>query len=485
MSIETKNATAEKPPAMPPDDAIVAPPLSEPDVIGSIDDAVIADPNDDKIDKRSLKLRALVGTAWTMGDYFVGRGLALACNVVLSYFIAPEAFGLMTTVSVFLMGLQMFSDIGIGPNIIFSKRGDDPQFLNTAWTIQVLRGTALFIMSCVIAWPVATFYQTPQLLYLLPVCGFTSVIQGFTSTSLITLNRKMKLAAFTILDTAGQVLQVLAMVACAYWISRDVWALVIGTYVSSLFRVGYSHMLEREHRNRFAWNKEDAQSMFRFGRWIFVSTVLTFFASQLDRLMFAKRLGMATAGIYGNAVQFAVVPQQLIKKVGSVVLFPVLAEVVRERPHELPSRFERARRPLIAVSLFAIVTLILIAKPLINLLYDDQYQKAGPMLQILCVGVMGGLLNSTYGSALLALGKTFIIMLLLAVQIGILIVSTSIGYRMHGEIGFIWGVALVEWLNFPLTAYMMSRFGLFQPKVDILAILISATAIVLAFFVFP
>ncbi len=478
--METTSATAEKPPAIPPDDSGVTRPLSSAEVVSTSEASTSRDG-----EKRSLKLRALVGTAWTFGDYFVGRGLALACNVILARFIAPEAFGLMTTVSVFLMGLQMFSDIGIGPNVIFSKRGNDPEFLNTAWTIQVVRGTALFLMSCLIAWPVATYYASPSLLYLLPICGFTSVIQGFTSTSLITLNRKMKLAAFTILDTIGQVMQVLAMVACALWISRDVWALVIGTYVSSLFRVGYSHMLEREHRNRFAWNREDAQAMFRFGRWIFCSTVLTFFASQLDRLMFAKRLGMATAGIYGNAVQFAVVPQQLIKKVGSVVLFPVLAEVVRERPHELPEQFARARRPLIAVSLLGIVTLILIARPLINLLYENQFRQAGPMLQILCIGVMGGLLNSTYGSALLALGKTFIIMLLLAVQIVILIVATSIGFRTHGEIGFIWGVALVEWLNYPLTAFMLHRFGLFQPKLDGAAILVSAAAIVLAFFVFP
>lgn len=473
MSVELANATAEKPPEIPAlrDAARVA------EQVATEQPAEGPSP--------SLRLRALVGTAWTMGDYFVGRGLALACNVALSYYIAPDAFGLMTTVSVFLMGLQMFSDIGIGPNVIFSKRGDDPQFLNTAWTIQVIRGTALFLMSCLIAWPVAAYYQTPQLMTLLPVCGFTSVIQGFTSTSLITLNRRMKLGAFTVLDLLGQVLQVMVMLGWAIGISKDVWALVVGSYVSSLFRVAYSHVLNRERPNRFAWNRDDASAMFRFGRWIFFSTVLTFLASQLDRLMFAKRLGMATAGIYGNAVQFAIVPQQLIKKVGSVVVFPVLAEVARERPEELPRQFKRVRYPLVGVSLTGIVLLILLAKPLINLLYKGAYQDAGPMLQILCVGVMGGLLNSTYGSALLALGKTFIIMLLLAVQIVILIVATSVGYRWHGEIGFIWGVALVEWLNYPLTAAMVRRFGLFQPAIDGAAIAVSAAAIALAFFVFP
>jgi O-antigen/teichoic acid export membrane protein len=432
-----------------------------------------------------LRLRALRGSAWTMSDYFVARGLALVSNVVLSYLLAAQAFGLMATVSVFLTGLQMFSDIGIGPNIIFSKRGDDPKFLNTAWTIQVIRGSALFLLSGVVAWPVAAWYAEPSLLYLLPICGFTSCIQGFTSTSLVTLNREMRLGTITILDIIAQVLSIGTMIAWASFISRDVWALVVGSYVASIFRVTYSHFLVRGHQMRFAWNAEDARSMLRFGRWIFISTALTFLAMQLDRLMFAKMLGMTMAGVYNNAVQFAIVPQQLIKKIGAVVAFPVLAEVVRERPEELPRQFKRVRYPLLLVSLTIIVALIVVAKPLISLLYKNEYEGAGPMLQILAVGSMGGLLNSTYGSALLAMGKTFQIMTLLAMQIVFLIVASLLGYHLHPqpEFGFIWGVASVEWLNYPATAAVMARYGLWQPRIDGAVILISAMAVLLAFIV--
>lgn len=225
--------------------------------------------------------------------------------------------------------------------------------------------------------------------------------------------------------------------------------------------------------------------MFRFGRWIFMSTVLTFLAGQLDKLLIASHLGMATVGIYNIAWQFAMVPQQLLKKVGAMVVFPVLAEVAREHPEQLPRQFKRVRYPLILVSLTGIVVVMVLAKPFINLLYRGPFQNAGSMLQVLAVGVMGGLLNSTYGSALLALGKTFDIMLLLAVQIVILVVGTTIGYAWHGEMGFIWGVALVEWLNYPMTAFMMRRVGLLQPMIDGAAIVVCASAVALVFFIIP
>ena len=61
-----------------------------------------------------------------------------------SLLLFPEAFGIMALVSVVLVGLAMFSDVGIGPAISQHKRGDDAAFLDTAWTINVVRGAALW-----------------------------------------------------------------------------------------------------------------------------------------------------------------------------------------------------------------------------------------------------------------------------------------------------------------------------------------------------
>ena len=65
-------------------------------------------------------------------------------------------------VGVILIGLALFSDFGIGPSIMPNKRGDAPALLNTAWTIQVLRGAGLSLGCCALARPAAVFYGEPQ-----------------------------------------------------------------------------------------------------------------------------------------------------------------------------------------------------------------------------------------------------------------------------------------------------------------------------------
>ncbi len=108
--------------------------------------------------RSGLFKRALGGGMFVAGSYVFAQFARLLSNLVLTRLLYPEAFGVMALVMVVLVGLQMFSDVGIGPAISRSPRGDDPDFLNTAWTLNVFRGAFLWLLTCVLAWPAAWFY---------------------------------------------------------------------------------------------------------------------------------------------------------------------------------------------------------------------------------------------------------------------------------------------------------------------------------------
>src|SRR5882757_5806108 len=127
----------------------------------------------------SLETRALRGSLWALAGHAGGQLLRLGGNLVLWRLLYAEAFGLMAIVNVFMQGLAMFSDVGIGPSIIQSDRGDDPDYLNTAWTIQALRGFALFAVAALAAVPVAHFYGEPELATLIPLVSAGSILSGF------------------------------------------------------------------------------------------------------------------------------------------------------------------------------------------------------------------------------------------------------------------------------------------------------------------
>ncbi len=123
---------------------------------------------------------------WTLGGYGGAQLLRFVGNLILTRLLFPEVFGLAALVSIFILGLFMFSDTGTGAAIIQSQHGDDPGFLNTCWSIQIVRGGSIWLVSCAIAGPVASFYGQPLLAQLLPVAGLNAVMNGFEATSMHT-----------------------------------------------------------------------------------------------------------------------------------------------------------------------------------------------------------------------------------------------------------------------------------------------------------
>ncbi|XQQ05791.1 MAG: oligosaccharide flippase family protein [Leptolyngbya sp. IPPAS B-1204] len=418
-----------------------------------------------KEQKPTLKQRAIRGSIWTFLGYGSSQILRLGGNLVLTRLLFPEAFGLMALVQTFLTGLQMFSDLGIFPSIVHSKRGEDPAFLNTAWTLQVIRGIVLWIGTCIIAAPIARFYDEPMLMQLLPVAGLSALIDGTASTKLATANRQLALKQLTTLEISIYAISLSVMIVGA-WLYRSVWVLLLGGLIGSLLKSIASHVLLKGERNSFCWDKEAFHELQQFGQWIFLSTIIAFFALQGDRLVLGWLLDVRFLGIYTVALGLSSAVESIVTQMNSKVLFPSYAELIRERPAALYRVLRKARLILMALSSSFAIFLVLFGKPLIDLLYDERYLEAGWILRVLAIGFLGRVLSVTYEDILLAKGQTFKTMLLTSIGALFQLNSMLLGYSLAGPQGVIIGIAATEWLTYIAYALYFNRLSLWQPELD-------------------
>ncbi len=138
--------------------------------------------------RTALESTAMRATFWTVADYGFSMVLRVANSLILTRLLMPEAFGLMTLVTTLVVGISLISDIGLGPSVIQNSRGDEPVLLNTAWTLQVLRGLGIFVVSLLLAWPMSFIYHEPRLMWLMPALGVNVVISSFNSTNLLSMS---------------------------------------------------------------------------------------------------------------------------------------------------------------------------------------------------------------------------------------------------------------------------------------------------------
>lgn len=418
----------------------------------------------------SLRTQAIRASAWTLVGYGATQVLRLGSNLVLTRLLVPEVFGLMGLVMVLIQGLQMFSDVGIGPAIVQSRRGEDPRFLNTAWTIQVMRGFALFLTACVLTWPAAAIYGRHELRWLIPAAAATAILQGFGSTALYTLSREMKLAAVTTQQFASQVVSTAVTVVWAAY-SPTVWALVAGAWAGAMMKTALSHRLPGV-RNWFKWDREAAESLFRFGRWIFLSTALTFLSSQLDRLLFGRMLGMETLGIYMVAFTLYSVPRDLLGRLGSTVIFPGIAKLQHLPRAELRLKLLKSRWPVL-VGMAALNGVMIGAGDLVvRALYTGRYEQASWMLVVLSVGLWSRVLNQTLAPSLMSIGQVHYNPIGSVCKLALVAAGLPVAYAWYGLPGAIAVVAAGDIPNYVTDAVGLWRNRLSALRQDLCATLI-------------
>ncbi|NJK38156.1 MAG: oligosaccharide flippase family protein [Oscillatoriales cyanobacterium SM2_3_0] len=406
----------------------------------------------------SLKNQAIRGTIWTLAGYGGGQTLRLGGNLLLTRLLVPELFGLMALVQTFIIGLTLFSDIGIRPAIIRSSRWQDEKFLNTAWTMQVIRGCWIWLGCLLVAWPVAKFYGDDRLIWLLPLVGLTALISGFNSTSLAVLNRKMEVGKLTRFEAIAQAVTLLVMVVWAYF-RPSIWALVIGNLVGSVLKLVWSHRIDPDISNRFAWEKSSLRELVSFGQWIFISTAMTFVATQADRLILGRLFSLEFLGIYTVAFTFADLPRQIAQKVASQVVFPVISRYTHLDRSELRLKVLRKRRFLLLGLASLVALLASFGDLLVLTLYDERYQQASWMLPVLALGLWPFLLSATIDKTLFAIGKPKFVALGNFLKFLYMIILLPLAYKEFGVLG---AVVVVTFNDLPF--YAAVNYGLWREK---------------------
>ena len=433
-----------------------------------------------KASHKSLASRALGSGAWSMANFGLGQAMRLASNLVLTRILSPEDFGLMTLVTSFLIGLAMFSDMGFGPSIMQSKRGDDPAFLDTIWTLKIIRGFVIFFAALAMSWPLAVFYDAPQFAWVFPVAASSLLIGGFFPTRIDSAARHLQLGRLTIIELCNQLIGVLLTIAAAL-ILQSVWALVWGNVLGAVVQLLMFRFFLPGHQNRLRMEPEARAEVMKFGKWIFFSTICGFLLFQGDRIILGRVLTLDQLGIYNIGLFLATVPVMLGNSIAARLFIPMYRQHPPGESAEDWRILARTRAGLTALLLAAAVTLAWAGPHLVDALYDSRYHTAGGILVVIACIQMIQVIPISYEYSALAASDSrgFFIMQSTRAMIYTLLVTT--GAWFYGLAGLLAGQALSQILCYPVTVWLARRHQAWDPRHDLIAAVLAFIAAALSF----
>jgi O-antigen/teichoic acid export membrane protein len=347
---------------------------------------------------------------------------------------------------------------------------------------------ALWLLSCAIAAPVASIYGQPLLAWLIPVSGLNAVLNGLEATSMHTAVRRLQLPRVVIVELVSQVVNIVAIIVGALaWRSaigtqdpRVVWVVVGGTLLGNLVRLVLTHTYLDHIRHRLLVDRHWLRTQLAFGRWITLSTILTFLSNQSDRLLFGKLIPIEVLGVYNIAATLAMMPTQALDALGSRVLLPTFSRHAREEGFDRV--FARVRLPLLLGGAAMVSGLVGGGPFLVRVLYDSRYWEAGWIVQFLALGAWFQIIESSNGAVLLAMGHSRWKAAVGGAKFLGLVAFVPLGFHLDGFRGALLGLVASDVLRYATSTAGILRCGLRPHVMDAMLTALVGTVSALAWF---
>lgn len=417
---------------------------------------------------RSIGQRALPAGLWLGAGFAMTQAIRLGSSLILTRLLAPDLYGLMTLGNVLVASLTLLSDVGLVQNIVQGRRADDPRFLNTVWTLGIVRGLVIGgLMLCVAvafwalgqAWPHALSgtYADPRLPIVFAVLALVPMIGGFESTNIALAQRQIQMGRLVRNEVLAQLVSTGVVIACA-WRWPAVWVLPAGWVCLAAVKSMLSHWLPGPG-NRPAWDRQAIREVWAFSKWILLSSALGLAYREGDRLLLAGLIGPHELGAYGIGILLISAAQQIVSRMAGMVGMPALAEVMRERPERLRQAYHRCRLPLDLFCLGLGGLLFTGADAIIGVLYDARYASAGHTLSLLALGLVA-LRYTVFDQYLVATGETRQLYKRMLSRVLVLYAGIPIGFWLGGLTGALLAILLANFSALPVIFRMKHRRGL-------------------------
>jgi O-antigen/teichoic acid export membrane protein len=357
--------------------------------------------------------------------------LLLIRGIILARLLTPEIFGLMSICLVVIRGFEIFTETGFYTALI-QRQKDYEEAKDTAFTLMILRGVILAVITFLISPFVANYYEKEILDIALKVIAVSFIFSGFFNVNTVSLQRELNFRRLSYLDQAQGILNFVIVIMLAYYF-RNVWALVLGHVISRMLGSILSFVII-PGRPRIRFNAKIAKELFHYGKFITGLSVVVFITTEIDNVIIGKILGMEALGYYVLAYTLANLTATHISKVISRVLFPAYS-VLQDNLPALREAFLRTLKLVSYLTIPAAAGLAVLSPEIVRVVYGDKWTPAVGSLVILslfgCIRSLGSIQGYLYN----AIGKpniTFYITLSKLILILVIIYPMTRGYALIG-----------------------------------------------------
>ena len=356
------------------------------------------------------------GAIWKMLESLATVGIGAVVSLILTRLLAPEDYGVIALVSVFIVLSEILIQSGLATALVRVKNVDDLDYstaLITSTAISILLYCVMFVCAPLIA----HFYSSDILKPVLRVQALSVLLCPIASIRAAKLIRNLDFKPlFFIKAFSGVISGTLGIVMAL--MGFGVWALVAQRLLE-LLCTNVIIVIYKKWRFVFVFSMERLKQLFSFSMWTLLVGLLTFSGNYVFTAIIGKTYSMTDLGYYNKGNHS---PEMLARySIGSIV--NVFLPTASSRQDD-KQRLKSATRKTIAVSSYVLfpmmIGLAIVGEKFVALLFTEKWLPCVPILYCACLYYAFDPLRSLNIQLTYSLGNSRSVVYIETLRLGIL-----------------------------------------------------------------
>lgn len=391
---------------------------------------------------KTFQARTLTGVRWSAIDQVVTQVFQFSISVVLARMLAPNDFGLLGMVTVFVGFASLFADIGLGAALI-QRENLRSEHLNAAFCVNLLAGLLLTLLFAGSGPLIAAFYDEPRLQSLTAFLALSFLFGSFGIVPRAWMTRELDFRRLAIAAWASKLISGPTAILLAFR-GYGVWSLAFNTVLASLLTSAFVWLLS-SWRPSLRFDKNSLLELLGFSSRLFGYQTINYWLRNADNFLIGRYLGSDALGFYSRAYAVMLMPIHMGSTLGRV-MFPALSSIQKDKARvgRVYLRMCQATAFVTAPIMFG---LLAVSDTFVLVVFGQRWAPMIPVLQILALLGFLQSIGTLVGNLLLSAGRSDL-MLSLGIGTGILILAAMVIGLQHGIVGVALGYAIASYLAF-------------------------------------
>lgn len=275
-----------------------------------------------------LNTKVRTATKWSAVTEIAAKLVTPITSMVLARLLTPEAFGVVTTLTMIITFAESFTDAGFQKYLVqheFKDAQDRDESTNVAFWSNLVMSLLIWGVIAIFANPLAALVGNPGLGHVLIIACVSIPLAAFSSIQMALYKRDLDFKTLFKVRIVSTLIPLLVTVPLAFWL-RSYWALVIGTITVNVVNAVLLTVFSK-WKPRWFYSFAKLKEMFSFTVWSMIEAVSIWLTGYVDVFIVGTMLSQYYLGLYKTSSALVGQIMGLVTSITTPILFSALSRL--------------------------------------------------------------------------------------------------------------------------------------------------------------